>query len=194
MSNVLIINAHHYYPFSEGRLNSSLVERAAAHLSNKGYNIRIVTMKDDHNVDEQLSLHQWADIILLQSPINWMGVPWSFKKYMDKVYTAGMGGALCNGDGRNAEEPKKNYGTGGTLKGKKYMMSVTFNAPAESFNDKDEYLFEGKSVDDLLFPMHANFRFFGLEALPTFAAFDVMKNADVENDFLRFEAHIAEHF
>lgn len=194
MSNVLIINAHHYYPFSEGRLNAALVEKAAQQLSEKGHNIRIVTMKDDHNVEEQLSLHQWADTILLQSPINWMGVPWSFKKYMDEVYTAGMGGALCNGDGRNAEEPKKNYGTGGTLKGKKYMMSVTFNAPAESFNDKDEYLFEGKSVDDLLFPMHANFRFFGLEALPTFAAFDVMKNADVENDFRRFEAHIAEHF
>ena len=194
MSNVLIINAHHYYPFSEGRLNAALVEKAAQQLSEKGHNIRIVTMKDDHNVEEQLSLHQWADTILLQSPINWMGVPWSFKKYMDEVYTAGMGGALCNGDGRNAEEPKKNYGTGGTLNGKKYMMSVTFNAPAESFNDKDEYLFEGKSVDDLLFPMHANFRFFGLEALPTFAAFDVMKNADVENDFRRFEAHIAEHF
>jgi modulator of drug activity B len=55
-------------------------------------------------------------------------------------------------------------------------------------------LFEGKSVDDLLFPMHANFRFFGLEALPTFAAFDVMKNADIENDLTRFTDHINSHF
>ncbi|BCO18672.1 MULTISPECIES: NAD(P)H-dependent oxidoreductase [unclassified Alteromonas] len=194
MKNVLIINAHQYYPFSEGRLNSSLVDQATSLLTQKGYDTRHVNMLDEVDVQQQLELHQWADIILLQSPINWMGVPWSFKKYMDEVYTAGMGGALCNGDGRSADEPKKGYGTGGTLKGKKYMMSVTFNAPEESFNDDSEYLFQGKSVDDLLFPMHANFRFFGMEALPTFAAFDVMKNADVENDFKRFEAHIKNTF
>ena len=29
-----------------------------------------------------------------------------FKKYMDDVFTAGMGGALCAFDGRSAEEPK----------------------------------------------------------------------------------------
>jgi len=120
-------------------------------------------------------------------------VPWSFKKYMDDVYTAGMGGALCVGDGRNEEQPKKNYGTGGTLTGKKYMMSLTFNAPAEAFNDDSEF-FEGKSVDDLMFPMHMNFKFFGLTPMETIACFDVMKNADVENDFKRFEAHIHAHF
>ena len=194
MSNVLIINAHQYYAFSKGELNRTLTNNAAAMLKEKGYDTRIVTMEDNIDVEEQLGLHQWADIVLLQTPINWMGVPWSFKKYMDEVYTAGMGGALCNGDGRSADAPEKNYGTGGTLKGKKYMMSVTFNAPKGSFNDESEYLFKGKSVDDLLFPMHANFRFFGLEALPTFAAFDVMKNADIENDLTRFADHINSHF
>ena len=104
-----------------------------------------------------------------------------------------MGGALCAGDGRVAESPKKNYGTGGTLTNVKYMMSLTFNAPEESFNDSEEF-FEGKSVDDLLFPMHMNFKFFGMKPMETFASFDVMKNADVENDFKRFEAHIHKHF
>lgn len=81
-----------------------------------------------------------------------------------------------------------------TLTGKKYMFSLTFNAPAESFNDENEYLFQGKSVDDLFFPMHANFRFFGMEAMETFASFDVMKNPNIERDLERFEAHIKEHF
>jgi len=107
MKNVLIINAHQYYPFSEGRLNSSLVDQATSLLTQKGYDTRHVNMLDEIDVQQQLELHQWADIILLQSPINWMGVPWSFKKYMDEVYTSGMGGALCNGDGRSADEPKK---------------------------------------------------------------------------------------
>ncbi len=191
--NVLIINAHQYYPFSEGKLNATLVDKAATMLTGKGYNTRVVTMTDEYDVEEQLAHHQWADIVFLQSPINWMGVPWSFKKYMDDVYTAGMGGALCIGDGRNEEQPKQNYGTGGTLTGKKYMMSLTFNAPAEAFSDATEF-FEGKSVDDLMFPMHMNFKFFGLAPMATISCFDVMKNADVENDFKRFEAHINEHF
>lgn len=178
--------------FQKRELNRTLTNNAAEMLKEKGYDMRIVTMQDDIDLEEQLGLHQ--DIILLQTPINWMGVPWSFKKYMDEVYTGGMGGALCNGDGRSADAPSKDYGIGGTLKGKKYMMSVTFNAPKESFNDESEYLFKGKSVDDLLFPMHANLRFFGLDVLPTFAAFDVMKNADIENDLRRFADHINTHF
>lgn len=193
MKNVLIINAHQYYPFAQGRLNATLVDNAVTLLASKGYSTRVVTMNEEFNVEQELENHQWADIVLLQTPINWMGVPWSFKKYMDEVYTAGMGGALCKGDGRQQENPKANYGRGGTLKNTKYMMSLTFNAPAESFDDVTEF-FDGKSIDDLLFPMHMNFKFFGMTAMPTFACFDVMKNADVENDLKRFENHLNTYF
>lgn len=194
MSNILIINAHQPYPFSEGKLNATLVDKASTLLEGKGHQTRIVTMQDEINVPAQLDNFNWADRVIIQSPVNWMTVPWSFKKYMDEVFTAGMGGDLCLFDGRSEEEPKKNYGTGGTQTETKYMLSLTFNAPEESFNDKSEYLFQGRSVDDLMFHMHANFRFFGMQALPTFAAYDVMKNADIDNDLTRFEAHLAEHF
>lgn len=103
-----------------------------------------------------------ADVVILQTPVNWMGVTWSMKKYMDEVYTAGMGGQLCSGDGRHRGTDNQ-YGTGGTLQGKKYLLSVTFNAPQDAFNDESQYLFQGKSVDDLFFPVHMNFRFFGME-------------------------------
>ncbi|WP_394224767.1 NAD(P)H-dependent oxidoreductase [Pseudoalteromonas spongiae] len=193
MSNILIINGHQYYPFSEGKLNGTLVDKAASLLEGKGHKTRVVTMSETIDVEKELENHQWADIVILQTPVNWMGVTWSFKKYMDEVYTAGMGGALCVGDGRTEEAPKKNYGMGGTLTNTKYMMSLTFNAPEESFNDATEF-FDGKSIDDLIFPMHMNFKFFGMKPMETFACFDVMKNADVENDFKRFEAHINKHF
>ncbi len=193
MSNILIINGHQYYPFSEGKLNATLVEKAVSMLEAKGNKTRVVTISEDINVERELENHQWADIVILQTPVNWMGVTWSFKKYMDEVYTAGMGGALCVGDGRTEDAPKKNYGMGGTLTNTKYMMSLTFNAPEEAFNDENEF-FNGKSIDDLLFPMHMNFKFFGMKPMETFACFDVMKNADVENDFKRFEAHINKHF
>ena len=194
MQNILIINGHQYYPFAEGTLNKVLFEKAQEHLESKGHAIKTTISQDPYDVEEELEKHQWADVVILQSPVNWMGVSWSFKKYMDEVYTAGMRGALCNGDGRTAENPKKNYGSGGTMTGKKYMLSLTFNAPEESFNDPEEYLFQGKSVDDLFFPMHMNFRFFGMDPLETFACYDVMKNADIERDFQRFEAHLENIF
>jgi len=194
MNNILMINGHQYYPFAEGRLNNTLFEKTQDYLKAKGYNIKTTISQDAYDVEEELAKHQWADVVILQTPVNWMMVPWSFKKYMDEVYTAGMGGALSNGDGRSAEAPKENYGAGGTLTGKKYMMSLTFNAPQEAFNDSSEYLFQGKSVDDLFFPMHMNFRFFGMEPLETFACFDVMKNADVEKDFKRLDVHLENLF
>ena len=115
MKNILIINAHEYYPFSEGRLNNALVEKAISQLTDKGYEVRTTMMKDDYDVDTELEKHQWADAVILQTPVNWMGVPWSFKKYMDLVYSAGMSGALCAGDGRTRSDPAKQYGSGGSL-------------------------------------------------------------------------------
>ena len=194
MPNVFIINAHEEYPFSPGKLNAALVEKAQTNLAAKGYDIQITAMKDDYDVDAEVAKHQWADTIILQTPVNWMEVPWSFKRYMDYVYSAGMDGRLCNGDGRTRRDPSQQYGTGGTLTGKKYMLSLTLNAPKDSFGDPSQWFFAGKTVDDLFLPMHLNFKFFGMEPLPTFACFDVMKNPDIENDFIQFEAHLDEHF
>lgn len=86
MSNIFIINAHEYYPFSEGKLNTTLVEKAKDILTSKGHQLRFTSMKDDYEPAAEVEKHQWADAIILQTPVNWMGVPWSFKKYMDTVY------------------------------------------------------------------------------------------------------------
>ena len=194
MSNIFIINAHEYYPFSEGKLNNTLVEKASEILAAKGHQVKTTSMKDVYDVAEELGKHRWADVVILQTPVNWMGVPWSFKKYMDTIYTAGMDGTLCEGDGRTRSDTSKHYGSGGTASGKKYMLSLTFNAPEVAFNDKDQYLFQGKSVDDLFFPMHMNFRFFNMQPLETFVCYDVMKNPQIENDLARFQAHLEKHF
>lgn len=194
MKNVFVINAHEEYEFSKGKLNRTLTEIALNHLNTAGYETRSITMKDDWSVDSEIENHRWADAVLLQTPVNWMGVPWSFKKYMDFVYSFGMDGRMCSGDGRTRSDPNKQYGTGGTLSGTKYMLSLTLNAPRDSFNEPSQQFFGGMSVDDLFRPMHLNFRFFDMEPLPTFACFDVMKNPDVERDLVRFKEHLASAF
>ncbi|MEM8495717.1 MAG: NAD(P)H-dependent oxidoreductase [Planctomycetota bacterium] len=194
MPNVFVINAHEAYEFSPGRLNQTLTDMALEHMKAAGYETRVTTMKDDWNVDAEIANHQWADTVLLQSPVNWMGVPWSFKKYMDFVYSFGMDGRLCAGDGRTRSDPSKQYGTGGTLTGKRYMLSLTLNAPRESFDDPSQTFFAGMSVDDLYRPMHLNFKFFGMEPLPTFVCHDVMKNPDLDADFAAYREHLLSNF
>ncbi|KAA3614291.1 MAG: flavodoxin family protein [Planctomycetota bacterium] len=194
MKNVFLLNAHQAYPFSEGKLNQSLMNQAKAHLESHGYSVQTTTMLEEYEEDAEIEKHQWADALILQSPVNWMGVPWSFKKYMDLVYTAGMDGRLCLGDGRSRKNPNQQYGSGGTLKGKRYMLSLTFNAPSEAFQDPKQDFFQGCSVDDLFLPAHLNFRFFGMEAMPTFSCHDVLKNPDLEKDIQRFGDHLKLHF
>ncbi len=194
MENILIINAHQKYPSAEGRLNASLVEQAEMFFTNRGDSVKITKMIDDINIDKEVEKHVWADIIIIQTPAYWMGVPWSFKKYMDDVYSMGTMGKLCDSDGRSSQNPKENYGTGGQLNNTRYMLSVTFNAPKEAFNNPDEYLFQGKSVDDLFVSMHLCMRFFAAKALPTFACHDVIKNPVIKEDFERFEEHLNKTF
>jgi putative NADPH-quinone reductase len=71
---------------------------------------------------------------------------------------------------------------------------LIINAPKNAFDDPDQDLFRGRSVDDLFFPMHMNFRFFAMQPLDTFVCYDVLKNPDIENDLVRFEAHLSKHF
>lgn len=194
MKNIFIINAHEEYPFSPGKLNATLVEKAKDNLTAKGYDIKITTMKDNYDVEEEVAKHQWADVIIVQTPVNWMGVTWSFKRYLDYVYSAGIDGRLCENDGRSRQDTSKQYGTGGVLNDKKYMLSLTFNAPKDAFDDPNQWFFEGKSVDDLFWPMHLNFKFFAMQPIETFVCFDVIKNPDIESDFIRFEAHLDKHF
>jgi len=68
MQNVFIINAHDPWPFSEGKLNRTMVERAKANLKHKGYNIQTTTMPDEYDVEKEVEKHVWADALILQTP------------------------------------------------------------------------------------------------------------------------------
>ncbi|MCT8160070.1 NAD(P)H-dependent oxidoreductase [Pseudoruegeria sp. SHC-113] len=194
MSKILLLNGTQPYPHAPGHLNKAFIERAEAWLTSRGHDVRHSAVADPYDIDEEIAKHQWADKVIVQFPVNWMGVPWSFKKYMDEVYSAGMDGRLGNGDGRSSTAPDENYGMGGVLTDTAYMLSVTFNAPRAAFDNPQDAFFKGQSVDDLLGHVHLTYRFLGLPQEATFAAHDVVKNPQIEADFARFEAHLAEVF
>lgn len=54
------------------------------------------------------------------------------------------------------------------MQGKKYLLSLTWNAPKEAFNDINQYLFQGKSVDDMFVLNTAKYLFCGAETLQSY--------------------------
>ncbi|MCD2789126.1 NAD(P)H-dependent oxidoreductase [Pseudomonas aeruginosa] len=100
--------------------------------------------------------------------------------------------SIAHHDGRVIDDPSQRYGSGGVEKGKKFMLSVTLNAPKYAF-DTNEF-FEGKGVDGLFMWLHKVYQFNGFDSLPGFAAYDVIKNPTIEQDFANFDKHISQLF
>ncbi len=188
---VFLINGHQAWEIAPGKLNKSLLDIAREKFTAKGYEIKYTHIEDEYNVSEEVEKFLWADIIIFQTPVYWMSVPWGFKKYIDEVYMAGYG-KMFDDDGRSRSEDSK-YGSGGMLRGKKYMLSTTWNAPLEAFTDSDQF-FEGKGVDGVFFSFHKAQEFIGLQQVPTFACYDVLKSPDIDNDFDRFKSHLKQVF
>lgn len=135
MSNILIINGAKKFAHSNGQLNDTLTEVADGTLRDLGHDVRIVRADSDYDVKAEVQNFLWADVVIWQMPGWWMGAPWTVKKYIDDVFTEGHG-TLYASDGRTRKDPSKKYGSGGLVQGKKYMLSLTWNAPMEAFTEK----------------------------------------------------------
>jgi modulator of drug activity B len=192
MKKVLIINAHQFYEgISSGSLNKTMVKVIQDEMETLGHEVKLTEIDKGYDINDEVQKHLWADIIILQSPVYWFGNPWIYKKYADEVFMAGfMQQVFLTDDGRSREDSSKQYGTGGKMQGKKYMLSLTWNAPKESFGDKNQYLFGEKTVDDVFVVNTANYKFCGVEIVPSFSCYDVVKNPDVENDIKRLKKYL----
>jgi modulator of drug activity B len=74
--------------------------------------------------------------------VNWFGAPWIYKKYVDEVFNAGIATKVfLEGDGRTRLDLSRQYGTGGKMQGKKFMVSATWNAPREAFDNPQGVLY-----------------------------------------------------
>lgn len=196
MKNVLLINAHQIYEgMSPGRLNKTMAGIIKEEMEIWGCEVRETYIEQGYDIDAEVQKHLWADTIILQSPVCWFGMPWIHKKYVDEVFTVGFfQQSFLVDDGRTREDPNKQYGTGGKMQGKQYMLSLTWNAPKEAFGDKNQVLFQGKTVDDVFINNTANYRFCGVDILPSFSCHDAVKAPDVEGDIQRLRKHLATVF
>lgn len=193
---VLLINTHLTYPgWSEGKLNASFYNKAKEFFISKNYRVLETKVEDGYNPDEEVEKHLQADIVILQTPVNWENAPWIYKKYVDEVFNSALKSKkFLSGDGRSAEEGSKQYGMGGKMQGKKFMISATWNAPKESFNNPENPLWKGKSADDALFNIAANYLFTGFEVIPGNYCYDVYHNRNIKEDLENYPKYLQKVF
>jgi len=138
MKKVLIINAHQRYEgFAEGKLNKTFVDVAKETLEAQGCEVKTTYIEKGYNIEDEISKHEWADLVITQTPVYWFNTPWIYKKYIDEVFTTALTrGRILIDDGRTRSDLSKQYGTGGLSQGKKFLLSATWNAPGKAVNSK----------------------------------------------------------
>lgn len=193
---VLLINAHLTYPgLSEGKLNKSFYDKAKEFFLSQNFKVLETKIEAGYSVEEEVEKHMQADIIVLQTPVNWENTPWIYKKYVDEVFTNAMfSKKFLSGDGRSETDPAKEYGTGGKMQGKKFLLSATWNAPEKSFNNPKQPLWKGKSADDALSNIGANYAFVGYTVLPGHYCYDVFHNKHISEDLENYPKYLKKVF
>lgn len=192
IGKVLILNGGGLFNGKGGTLSAAMCDKAREVLVDLGIECVYTRIQDGYNLDEEVLKILWADAVIWQFPGWWMGEPWFVKKYIDEVFCAGGQNFLLS-DGRHRTDPAHNYGTGGVLKDKYYLISTTWNAPLEAFTDKNEF-FEGQGKDGVLLHFHKLNQFIGMKPLASFMLNDVIKDPHFDEYMARWEQHLRQVF
>ena len=179
---VLIISGQETSDFAKGGYNRGLAAAAKAVLE-PHMTILTTDVESGYDVAEEIEKFKAADVVIYQYPVYWFMMPPSLKKYMDEVYAYGEFFAFSDGP----------YGSGGLMKGKQLMLSTTWNAPDEAFNDPDG-LFEGDSVADALAPMRRSHFYCGFGEMPHFSAHNIIAEPQFDAHKAAFENHLRSAF
>jgi len=191
MTKIFIINGGQSFGHSGGEFNNTVAAQTFDFFTDsEGFEVKITNVSDDYDPAEEVEKYVWADVVIYHTPVWWFQLPYNFKKYIDVVFTEGHAKGIYNSDGRSSANPAINYGTGGAMHGRKYMLTTSWNAPKEAFTLPGEF-FNERSVDDgALFGFHRMNAFTGMEQLPSMHFHDVEKNADIPRDLKLYKEHL----
>lgn len=195
MKHVLIINAGQKFAHSGGRYNQTVTENTLSFFERfEDVTVKLTNIEEGYNNEEEVKKFVWADYIIYHTPMWWFQIPNGFKKYIDEVFTAGHKKGIYNSDGRTSKNPEINYGTGGMLHGRKYMVTSSWNAPKTAFTLPGEFFNETSVDNGPLFGFHRMNAFASLEKMKSFHFHDVEKNADITRDMNDYTKHLEKVF
>ena len=189
--NVFIINGGQTFAHSGGMFNNTLTGWTVEVMKEKGLAYRVTNINDAFDPLAEVENFKWADVIIYHTPIWWFQLPNGMKRYIDEVFTAGHDNGIYRNDGRSRKNPDVNYGTGGLMQGKRYMVTTSWNAPQTAFTLEGEF-FDRHTVDEgVLFGFHKMNQFVGMTRIEGFHFHDLEKNATPERIAEYHKAYVA---
>ena len=195
MRKIFIINGGQKFGHSGGKFNKTIAQETLDFFkNNSAFEVRTTDINDVYNPAEEVEKFVWADVIIYHTPIWWFQLPHGFKKYIDVVFSEGHAKGIYHSDGRSAKNPAINYGTGGMLHGRKYLLTTSWNAPKEAFTLPGEFFNETSVDEGPLFGFHRMNAFTGMTSLESIHFHDIEKNADVPRDLELYKAHLTKLF
>ena len=197
MKKIFIINGGQTFAHSGGLFNNTVTNWTAETLGELGHEVRITNINNPYTPAEEAENYKWADVIIYHTPIWWFQVPNGLKKYIDEVFTAGHNNGIYANDGRSSKNPDINYGTGGLMQGKHYIVTSSWNAPQAAFTLAGEFFDEHSEDEGVLFGFHKMNQFIGLTKLDGFHFHDLEKNctaARLQAYHKDYVAHLKKQF
>ena len=192
---IFVINGGQVFGHSGGKFNKTIFDTTIEFFNNQdGFEVRSTDVNDVYDVTEEVRKYVWADVVIYHTPIWWFQLPHGFKKYIDVVFTEGHANGIYNSDGRSRSNPAINYGTGGMLHGRKYLVTSSWNAPKEAFTLPGEFFSETSVDNGPLFGFHRMNAFTGMTPLESMHFHDIEKNADVPRDLELYKEHLTKIF
>jgi NAD(P)H dehydrogenase (quinone) len=117
----------------------------------------------------------WADMLVLQFPLWWYGMPAILKGWVERVYAYGF----AYGVGEHSDKRWGDRFGEGNLAGKRAMLIVTTGGWEEHYSDRGV----NGPIDDLLFPINHGVLYYpGYQVLPPLVIYkvDQFSNAEFE--------------
>lgn len=192
---IFVINGGQVFGHSGGKFNKTVFDTTLKFFKDQpGFELRSTDINNPYDPAEEVNNYVWADVVIYHTPIWWFQLPHEMKKYIDVVFTEGHQKGIYRSDGRSSANPAINYGTGGSLHGRQYMVTSSWNAPATAFTLPGEFFNETSVDKGVLFGFHRMNAFTGMESLEGMHFHDVEKNADIVSDLKLYTEHLTRTF
>jgi len=129
------------------------------------------------DVRREIARLERADLVILQFPMWWHGLPAMLKGWYDRVF---VNGALYTSRMRYDR---------GYFRGKRAMCSFTSGAPQDAFGPASR----GGDLDAMLYPIQYSLYYMGFDVLAPFHADAIQGHGYSYQDAEAFERHLAAH-
>lgn len=182
INTVLIIDGADPRTYARGEFNGAMADTAKS-LLEPHFDVLTTRASAGYEVAEEIAKFKAADVVIYQYPIFWFMVPALLKKYMDDVFAYDEFFTYTDGP----------YGSGGLMHGKHVMLSTTWNAPEQAFNDADAF-FDGMEPSEAILAMRKAHQYCGFEELPHFSAHNVVRDPQIDANIARLRRHLREVF